>query len=200
MPDLLAEVARKQSSEAARGRARPEAAMIRRSRLGVVALLVSLGTFGADRSLAAETARASGVWIVAGEKIELAHARAFREADPFGRGTNPCVLVSNESVPDDAVPEDDEGIAELLERMRNGTLRALQVCFDASGKSLRNVNDVLVFHPGISPGRFGFQGHHRFAPRAGAVGIAGRLSGAGTTAEGVAWSDEVEIEAELPAE
>jgi len=149
----------------------------------------------------AEEAQATGRWIVDGQTVELRHARAFREPDPFGNGTNPCVLVSNEKVPDAAVPADDEGIAELLDLMRQGTLRALQVCFDASGQKLRNVNDVFTFHPGVSPGRFGFQGFHRFTPKADVAGrIAGRLTGAGDTNAGGKWSDEVELSAPMPKE
>jgi hypothetical protein len=129
--------------------------------------------------------------------------RGFRVADPFGKGTIPCLLLSNEPVPDAAVPDDDEGIAELLDLVRGGTLRALQVCFDASGSALRRVNDVFVFHPGVSPGRFGLQGFHRFAARAtsGTAGrIAGALDGSGTTPDDRAWSVALELSAPLPAE
>ena len=168
-------------------------------RVSTFALL--LGTILVTPAVAADdAARVSGSWTVDGQRLELGHARVFREADPFGKGTNPCVLASNEAVPDAAVPDDDEGIAELLDLMRSGTLRALQVCFDASGTKLRSVNDVFVFHPGISPGRFGFQGFHRFAATPAAGRIAGKLSGAGETNAGGTWSDEVEISVAMPAE
>jgi hypothetical protein len=144
-------------------------------------------------------ASATGSWTVAGERTVLAHARAFREPEPFGKGTSPCVLVSNEPVPDAAVPDDDEGIAELLDRMREGGLRALQVCFDAAGEQLRAVNDVFTFHPGVSPGRFGLQGFHSFASRREAGRIAGRLTGRGTTMDDRPWSVEVELSAPAPA-
>lgn len=147
-----------------------------------------------------DTARVAGSWTVDGQKLELAHVRGFREADPFGKGTNPCLLLSNEPVPDAAVPDDDEGIAELLDRMRGGALRALQVCFDASGTGLRRVNDVFVFHPGVSPGRFGLQGFHRFAAKPAAGAIAGKLDGSGTTMNDAPWSVTVELSAPLPAE
>ena len=150
---------------------------------------------------AAEEATASGKWIVDGKTYELGHARVFREADPFGRGTNPCVLVSSAPVPDAALPKDDEGIGALLGLMREGKLVALQVCFDAAGQKLRDVNDVFVFHPGVSPGRFGFQGFHRFAPDpAGKDRIAGKLTGAGDTNDGGKWTDEVVISAPIPKE
>ena len=149
---------------------------------------------------AADEATATGAWVVDGKTTELRHARAFREPDPFGKGTNPCVLLSNEPVPDAAVPDDDDGIAELLDRMRSGPLRALQICFDATGQKLRNVNDAFVFHPGISPGRFGFQGFHKFAPKPAAGRITGRVTGAGDTNSGGKWTDEVELSAPMPAE
>jgi hypothetical protein len=126
--------------------------------------------------------------------------RGFREADPFGKGTNPCLLLSNAPVPDAAVPDDDEGIALLLDLVRGGTLRALQVCFEASGAALRRVNDVFVFHPGVSPGRFGLQGFHRFAATPAAGRIAGALDGSGTTPDDRAWSVALELSAPLPAE
>jgi len=169
-------------------------------------LAISTGLLLAALALpaaAADEAKVSGHWIVDGQRLELRHARVFREPDPFGNGTNPCLLASNEPVPDAAVPDDDEGIAELLDRMREGTLRALQVCFDASGTKLRNVNDVFVFHPGVSPGRFGFQGYHQFAAQVtpGAAGrIAGKLTGAGDTNAGGKWSVALELSAPLPAE
>lgn len=150
---------------------------------------------------AAEEATASGRWIVDGKTYELGHARVFREADPFGRGTNPCVLVSSAPVPDAAVPADDEGIAELLGLMRAGKLVALQICFDATGRKLRDVNDVFAFHSGVSPGRFGFQGFHRFAPDPAAKDrIAGRLTGAGDTNDGGKWTDEIVLSAPIPQE
>jgi hypothetical protein len=145
-------------------------------------------------------AQASGRWTVGGDTVELRHARAFREPDPFGNGTNPCLLVSNEPVPDAAVPDNDEGIAELLDRMRSGALRALQVCFDATGAKLRNVNDVFVFHPGLSPGRFGLQGFHQFTAKPVKDRIAGKLTGSGDTDSGGTWSDEIELSAPIPAE
>jgi hypothetical protein len=149
---------------------------------------------------AAGDATATGKWIVDGQTIELRFARAFREPDPFGKGTNPCVLVSNEAVPDAAVPVDDEGIGELLDLMRGGATRALQVCFDATGAKLRNVNDVFTFHPGVSPGRFGLQGYHRFTPKKTEGRIVGRLEGSGETMSGGAWKDEIEISAPMPRE
>ena len=148
-----------------------------------------------------EEGQATGRWIVDGSTIELRHARAFREPDPFGNGTNPCVLVSNERVPVAALPTDDAGIAKLLDLMRQGTLRALQVCFDASGQKLRSVNDVFTFHPDVSPGRFGFQGFHQFTPKGGAADrIAGKLTGAGDTNAGGKWSDELELSVAMPKE
>ena len=106
-------------------------------------LLCALLLLPAAAAPAGADAQASGKWIVEGKTVELRHARAYREPDPFGKGTNPCVLVSNEPVPDAAVPDDDEGIGELLDSMRSGALRALQVCFDATGAKLRSVNDVF---------------------------------------------------------
>jgi hypothetical protein len=103
-------------------------------------------------------------------------------------------------VPDDAVPDDDEGIGKLLDRMRSGGLRALQVCFDVSGAKLRNVNDVTTFHPGVSPGRFALQGYHQFTPQPTAGRIAGKLTGSGETMSGGPWSDQVELSAPMPAE
>ena len=142
----------------------------------------------------AQANEASGKWTVDGQTIEL-DVRTFvlREADPFGKGTNPCLLVSNEKVPDEAVPDDDEGIAALLDRMRDGGLRALQVCFESNGAKLRNVNDVVVFHPGISPGRFALQGYHKLAATFGQGRIAGKLQGNGETDSGGAWSDEIDL-------
>jgi len=171
-------------------------------RLPSFALLFCLAATAAAVA-AGDEARVAGAWTVAGERLELGHVRGFREADPFGKGTNPCLLVSNEPVPDAAVPDDDEGIAELLDRMRAGKLRALQVCFDASGTALRRVNDVFVFHPGVSAGRFGLQGFHRFTAQAasGSAGrIAGKLDGSGTTEDGRPWSVALELAAPLPAE
>lgn len=168
------------------------------------AFALLLGLALTQPAAAADAARVAGTWTVDGQRIELAHLRGFREADPFGNGTNPCLLASNEPVPDAAVPDDDEGIAELLDRMRSGALRALQVCFDASGTQLRRINDVFVFHPGVSAGRFGLQGFHRFAARAGAGAaagtIAGKLDGSGTTENGRPWSVALELAAPLPAE
>jgi hypothetical protein len=149
---------------------------------------------------AGSDAQSSGKWVVGGDAVELDHARAFREPDPFGKGTNPCVLVSNEPVPDAAVPDDDEGIAKLLDLMRGGALRALQVCFDAAGTKLRNVNDVYSFHPGVSPGRFALQGFHRFAAKPVLGRIAGTLTGSGDTNSGGTWSDELELSAPMPPE
>lgn len=149
--------------------------------------------------LGADEPRARGKWIVDGKAVELTHVRAFREPDPFGRGTNPCVLLSNEPVPDAALPAGDEGIAKLLDLMRQGTMRALQVCFDATGTKLRDVNDAYSFHPGVSAGRHGFQGFHEFAPDPAAQGrIAGRLTGAGSTDDGGQWTDEAELSVALP--
>jgi hypothetical protein len=151
--------------------------------------------------LAADEATASGKWVIDGKTVVLGHARAFREAAPFGRGTSPCVLLSDAPVPDAAVPDGDEGIAELLDLMRAGKLVALQVCFDTSGRKLRDVNDAFAFHPGISPGRHAFQGFHRFAPDPNAKDrIAGKLTGAGDTLEGGTWTDEATLSAPLPAE
>lgn len=149
---------------------------------------------------AADEATATGKWVVDGKTTELRHVRAFREPDPFGKGTNPCVLLSNEPVPDAAVPDDDEGIAELLDLMRSGPMRALQICFDATGRKLRGVNDAFTFHPEVSPGRFGFQGFHEYAPKPAAGRIAGRVTGAGDTNAGGKWSDEVELSVPMPAE
>jgi hypothetical protein len=149
---------------------------------------------------AAGDATATGKWIVDGQTIELRFARSFREPDPFGKGTNPCVLVSNEAVPDAAVPDDDEGISELLDLMRGGQLRAMQICFDSTGSKLRAVNDVFTFHPGVSPGRFGLQGYHRFSPKSASGRIAGKLEGSGETMSGGKWTDEVELSAPMPAE
>jgi hypothetical protein len=164
--------------------------------LGTLLLLLPLGT------AAAETATAHGSWTVAGKTVALEHLRAFREADPFGHGTNPCLLASNQPVPDDAVPADDDGISKLLDKMRAGGLVALQVCFDATGRKLREVDDVVVFHPDISPGRFAIQGFHTWAVKVSAPAgrIAGRLTGAGTTMSDAAWSDQVDLDAPLPAE
>lgn len=161
-------------------------------------LLCAALALPAAASAATET-RAAGKWIVDGKVVELTHVRAFREPDPFGRGTNPCVLLSNEPVPDAAVPADDEGISKLLGLMREGTLRALQVCFDATGAKLRDVNDAFSFHPGVSAGRHGFQGFHQFTPDPAAKGpIAGKLTGAGSTDDGGQWTDEVELSVALP--
>lgn len=172
-----------------------------RSRSRFLWTLGSVLLLSAAAAAVAEEATASGRWIVDGKTSELGHARVFREADPFGRGTNPCVLASSAPVPDAALPDDDEGIAELLDLMREGKVIALQVCFDATGRKLRDVNDVFVFHPGVSPGRFGFQGFHRFAPDpAGKDRIAGKLTGAGDTNDGGKWSDEVVISAPIPKE
>ncbi len=152
-------------------------------------------------AVAAEEATATGKWIVDGKTYELGHARVFRDADPFGRGTNPCVLASSAPVPDAAVPDDDEGIAELLDLMRAGKVVALQVCFDATGTKLRDVNDVFTFHPGVSPGRFGFQGFHQFVPDPAAKDrIAGKLTGAGETNDGGKWTDEIAISSPIPKE
>jgi hypothetical protein len=145
-------------------------------------------------------AQSSGKWIVDGKTVELRHARVFREPDPFGKGTNPCVVVSNEPVPDAAIPDDDEGIAELLDLMRGGALRALQVCFDASWTKLRNVNDVVTFHPDVSPGRFALQGYHQFAAKPAPGRIAGKLTGSGETNSGGTWTDEIELSAPMPPE
>jgi hypothetical protein len=103
-------------------------------------------------------------------------------------------------VPDDAVPDDDDGVAELLDRMRSGTLRALQVCFDATGTKLRNVNDVFTFHPAVSPGRFALQGFHQFTSQPTEGRIAGKLKGSGATSSGGAWSDAVELSVDMPRE
>jgi hypothetical protein len=149
---------------------------------------------------AGDEASASGKWIVDGQTVELRFARAFREPDPFGKGTNPCVLVSNEAVPDSAVPDDDEGIGELLDRMREGKVRALAVCFDSTGTKLRNVNDVYTFHPGVSPGRFSLQGYHRFSPKKADGRVAGKLEGSGNTNSGGSWSDVIELSAPMPPE
>ena len=150
---------------------------------------------------AAEETRAKGKWTVAGKSVELTQARVYREADPFGRGTNPCVLASNEAVPDEALPTTDEGIAKLLDRMRSGKLRALAVCFDESGRRLRDVNDLATFHPDVSPGRHTYQGFAQFAPSGAAAGrIAGKLTGSGTAVETDApWSVEIEISVPMPA-
>jgi hypothetical protein len=149
---------------------------------------------------AAGDATATGKWIVDGQTIELRFARSFREPDPFGKGTNPCVLVSNEAVPDAAVPDDDEGISALLDLMRGGPMRALQVCFDATGGKLRNINDIFTFHPAVSPGRLGFQGYHQFTAKPAAGRIAGNLSGKAETQSGGSWSVEVELSAPMPPE
>jgi len=163
--------------------------------IGLVASVFAAVAHGAD------DATVSGTWTVGGETVALAHARVFLEADPFGRGLDPCLLASNQDVPDEAVPDDDGGIAKLLGRMRESGLRALQVCFERDGSGLRAVNDVFTFHPEVSPGRFGLQGFHRFVPAAGAPAgkIAGQLTGSGTTMSGeVAWSDELELTLTLP--
>jgi hypothetical protein len=162
--------------------------------------LLFLTATGAAAAPAGGDAQSSGKWVVDGSTVELRHARAFREPDPFGKGTNPCVLVSNEPVPDAAVPDDDEGIGELLDLMRGGALRALQVCFDATGTKLRNVNDVFTFHPAVSPGRFALQGYHQFAAKPAPGRIAGKLTGSGDTNSGGKWSDEVELSAPMPPE
>ena len=160
--------------------------------------VVLLSAFAGAAAAAGGDAQATGKWTVESQTLELHHARAFRETDPFGKGTNPCVLISNEPVPDDAVPNDEDGIAKLLDRMRDGATRAFQVCFDATGAKLRNVNDVVVFHPGISPGRFVLQGFHQFAAKSGAGTIAGKLTGSGETMSGGSWSDEVDLSAPIP--
>jgi len=169
---------------------------------GGVLLVASLmlGAWSAGKACAQDPPTASGTWTVAGQAVELRQARTFREADPFGRGTNPCVLVSNLPVPDEAVPVDDGAIGKLLDLMRSGEMRAFQVCFDASGTKLRNVNDVVTFHPGVSPGRFGIQGFHEFASKGGKGRIAGRLTGSGTGWNDAPWSVTVELSAPLPAE
>jgi hypothetical protein len=164
----------------------------------VAAALMTSALAAAGVAKAGDEATASGKWVVEGKTVELRFARAFREPDPFGKGTNPCVLVSNEAVPDAAVPDDEEGIGELLDLMRGGALRALQVCFDATGTKLRNVNDVFTFHPGVSPGHFGLQGYHRFTPKKTDGRIAGKLEGSGETMSGGAWSDVVELSAPMP--
>lgn len=164
-------------------------------RILVAACVVAAAARGAD------DARATGSWTVGGETVALVHARAFLEADPFGHGLDPCLLASNQAVPDEAVPDDDQGIAKLLGRMRESGLRALQVCFARDGSGLRAVNDVFTFHPEISPGRYGLQGFHRFAPASPAVAgrIAGKLTGSGTTMSGDgAWSDELELALTVP--
>lgn len=152
-------------------------------------------------ALAADEARATGQWTVAGKSVELTQARVYREADPFGRGTSPCVLASNEAVPDEALPTTDEGIAKLLDRMRSGKLRALAVCFDESGRRLRDVNDLATFHPDVSPGRHAYQGFAQFAPAGAAAGrIAGKLTGSGTAVETDApWSVELDLSVPMPA-
>ncbi len=114
---------------------------------------IVVGSLGAGACLASalavatEQTTAVGSWTVAGETVELRHGRAFLEADPFGRGSNPCLLASNQPVPDAALPDDDEGISKLLALMRESGLRALQVCFATDGGKLRDVNDVFAFHP-----------------------------------------------------
>jgi hypothetical protein len=147
-----------------------------------------------------EPATAKGTWSVDGREVDLKHVRAFREPEPFGKGTSPCVLLSNQPVPDEAIPDDDEGVATLLDLMRSGPTRALQICFDAGGSKLRNVNDAFAFHPDVSPGKFGFQGFHQWAPKPESGRIAGRLTGAGDTNAGGRWTDEVELSVPLAAE
>ena len=171
-----------------------------RSRTLLVAWVLVSPVLTATAAVAADDAKASGKWTVDGQAVELKFARSFREPDPFGKGTNPCVLVSNEAVPDAAVPDDDDGIAELLDLMREGAMRALQICFDATGTKLRSVNDVFTFHPGVSPGRFGFQGYHQFTAKPAAGRIAGKLSGKGETQSGGSWSVEAELSAPMPSE
>jgi hypothetical protein len=149
---------------------------------------------------AADEASAHGKWTVAGKTVELVHVRAFREPDPFGRGTIPCVLLSNEPVPDTAVPVSDDGVSKLLDLMRSGTLRALEICFDGAGTKLRDVNDAYTFHPDVSPGRFALQGFHTFVPDPAAKGrIAGKLTGAGDTNDGGRWTDEAAFSVPMPA-
>jgi hypothetical protein len=167
----------------------------------ILSLLLLAALALPQAALAAGETRATGKWTVAGKSVELAHARVYREADPFGRGTNPCVLASTEPVPDEALPTSDEGIAKLLDRMRSGKLRALAVCFDESGRRLRDVNDLATFHPDVSPGRHTYQGFAQFAPAGAAAGrIAGKLTGSGTTVETEApWSVELELSVPMPA-
>jgi len=162
--------------------------------------VLTVAPWTAGSAAAKDAATASGTWTVAGQKTELLQARTFREADPFGNGTNPCVLVSNLPVPDEAVPVDDDAIGKLLDLMRSGEMRAFQVCFDASGTKLRNVNDVVTFHPGVSPGRFAIQGFHEFASKGGKGRIAGKLTGSGTGWDDAPWSVTVELSVPLPAE
>jgi hypothetical protein len=162
--------------------------------VGLVLLLPAIAS-------ADDAATAAGKWVVDGKSVEIRYAVAFREPEPFGRGTSPCVLASNEPVPAGMIPVDDDAIARLVGKTREGTLRALEVCFDASGRRLRDVNDVVVFHPGISPGRHALQGFHEYAPRPAAPGrLAGRLTGSGDTDSGGKWSDTLDLAAPLPPE
>jgi len=172
-----------------------------RNWFAVLALAVFAGALPLRAAPEAED-RVAGRFTVGDHSAVLDHVRVFREVDPFGRGTNPCLVASNEPLPDDAVPDDDEGIAALLDRMRSGNLRALQICFRVDGRALRSVNDAVVFHPEVSPGRFAFQGFHDFTPTGPGPGrIAGKLVGSGTTPESeLPWTDELEFSVALPPE
>ena len=52
-------------------------------------LLLLIVTAAVAANPAGGDAQSSGKWIVEGKTVELRHARAFREPDPFGKGTNP---------------------------------------------------------------------------------------------------------------
>jgi len=182
------------------GRSRAEDKTMRR-RGSLATLMVSaLWLLAVRGALASDESSVQGKWTVGGQTTEFRHLRTFREPEPFGHGTSPCLLASNEPVPDEAVPADDAGISKLLDKMRRGGLRALQVCFDSTGSKLRGVNDVFVFHPGISPGRFAFQGFHQLAGKPVAGHLAGRLTGSGSTNDGGAWSDSLTFDAPVPPE
>jgi hypothetical protein len=56
-------------------------------------LALLLGLTAVPPAVASDEASVTGSWTVDGQRLELRHARVFREADPFGKGTNPCVLV-----------------------------------------------------------------------------------------------------------
>ena len=86
------------------------------NRIPRIAALLLCATLAAPAVIQADdAATAKGKWTVAGKLVELRHARGFREPEPFGSGTSPCLLLSNLPVPDAAVPADDEGVSELLD-------------------------------------------------------------------------------------
>ena len=123
----------------------------------------------------------SGSFVVKGKTTPFKYVYAYWNTQFMDPAVQDLyVLLSDVPVTKEQLPTNDDRVAKMAELVRGDKIHALELHFDAPGKTLYDASQAAVFHKGISEGRQGATGmlHYQAA------------SFDGKTVDGKMWSDK----------